>query len=214
MTSAMDQLREGTQGEHEATEATDLSRSILAGTISREAYKAQLRAYHQVHHALERSLDAAARLSPALRAVVDEAGRKTPVLSDDLDYLADVVALDSADLRAAVAELVRFVNQVSPPVPLGALYVLEGSSLGATVLLPRLQEALGLRKQGLAYYRGHGAQTRSRWTTFGERMDAALADDAARAQAVAAARTTFAGLRNVFDAISAAQARSLAAPRS
>jgi heme oxygenase len=124
-----------------------------------------------------------------------------------------VVALDSAALRAAVATLVRFVSQVSAAVLLGALYVLEGSSQGATALLPHLQAGLGLKKDGLAYYRGHGAETRSRWNAFGERMDAALVSAADQELAVAAARTTFTELRNVFDAITAAQAVAAARPR-
>ena len=206
MTFAMERLRAETSEEHEATEATALSRAMLAGSVSPEAYKAQLRAYHQVHHALERSLGAAAKESPAVRAVVEQVGKKTPVLSDDLDRLAEVVAADSPALRAAVAALVRVVSQVDEAALLGALYVLEGSSLGATVLLPRLQQALGLKDEGLSYYRGHGAETRSRWNAFGERMDEALAAPAAQEVAIASARTTFAGLRAIFDAISAAPA--------
>jgi heme oxygenase len=206
MTDAMERLRTDTREDHEATEATLLSRAINAGTVSREAYKAQLRAYHQVHHAIERSLEAAAKESKAVRAVVEQAGKKTPALSDDLDRLADVVALDSPALRTAVAALVRVVSPVNTAAVLGALYVLEGSSLGATVLLPKLQQALSLKKEGLSFYRGHGAETRSRWNAFGERMDQALADPASQEVAIASARATFAALRDVFDAISAAQA--------
>lgn len=208
MTGAMERLRAETREEHEATEATELSRAMLAGTVSREAYKAQLRAYHQVHHALERSLEAAAKESPAVRAVVSQAGKKTPALSDDLDRLADVVATDSPALRTAVAALVRVVSQVDAAALLGALYVLEGSSLGAMVLLPKLQQTLGLKKDGLSYYRGHGAETGSRWGTFGQRMDEALASAASQDAAVATARATFAELRVIFDAISAAPARA------
>lgn len=201
----MDRLREETRDEHEATEATDLARAMYDGTMSVPAYKAQLRAYHQLHHALERSLDAAAKGSPEVRAVVVHAGKKTSPLSMDLDRLADVIALDSRELRAAVAATVRFVTSVDAAVLLGALYVLEGSAMGAIALTPRLQAGLKLPDDALAYYRGHGSKTRERWTTFSALMDAALPDAGAQDRAVGAARKTFADLRAIFDTITAAE---------
>ena len=97
----------------------------------------------------------------------------------DVDACAQSGKL-AADLRALGIEpatLEVAPRQSQPRLPnfahaLGALYVLEGSTLGAQVILPRLAEQLGTGLGGAnSFFSGHGAQTGACWKHFREALD-------------------------------------------
>lgn len=113
-----------------------------------------------------------------------ESRRKLPLLARDLEALG-------ADSRAL---------PVCPGLPVcadrtiafGCLYVLEGSTLGARVLLPIVTRELQLdAAHGAVYLESYGAGTAERWAVFGAALDAWCATPARRAAATAAAIASF-----------------------
>ena len=106
-----------------------------------------------------------------------------------VDALAPLIALDLADLQVATPARVVFApGSVSGGARLGICYVLEGSSLGARLLLRRAI-ALGLGDQFGARHLAHQAGDHDRWRGFVAALDAASPQIAEAA--VTAAETTF-----------------------
>jgi heme oxygenase len=168
----LQQLRTETRAAHDALETQPFNQAIQAGTISTAAtthflgrlygfllpYEAQLRQHH---------------FSPAW-----EIERRQRA------YLIE------QDLGAAVADLP--ICGALPPLEteaqlLGALYVMEGSTLGGQVIARQLEKA-GIPQQ--AYFRGNAEATGSLWKSFCQLLtDAATSDNAP--EIVESARLTF-----------------------
>jgi heme oxygenase len=75
---------------------------------------------------------------------------------------------------------------------MGALYVLEGSTLGGRVIGRHIAATHGLTGEGLAYYAGHGTRTGAMWSAFRARLDGFDGEGEA---VVAAANETFDAMR-------------------
>ena len=169
----LQQLRTGTHAAHAALEAQPFNQAIQAGTISTAAtahflgrmygfllpYEAQLRQHH---------------FAPAWEI---ERRQRAHLIAQDLG-------------PAAVAELA--ICGALPPLDteaqiLGAMYVLEGSTLGGQVIARQLAKA-GVPLQ--AYFRGNGDATGPLWKSFCQLLsDAATSDNSPAI--VESARLTF-----------------------
>ncbi|MDP4001870.1 biliverdin-producing heme oxygenase [Methylobacterium sp. NEAU K] len=75
---------------------------------------------------------------------------------------------------------------------MGALYVLEGSTLGGQVIGRHITSLHGFSGDGLGYYRAHGPRTGAMWSIFLERLERFSDDHTA---VTAGAVATFAALR-------------------
>ena len=70
----------------------------------------------------------------------------------------------------AVAQ-VRLLSVERPLELLACVYVLEGSTLGATVLRPLIARSFLLSgEEGLAYLHNYGTEVQARWAQFQQRM--------------------------------------------
>ncbi len=117
-------LRDATRPLHRALEA---ALPLGRGCVDRDSYRDHLRFLLSFHEPVERHLQANVELAEALPDL--HARLKTSLLRDDL---------------GAAAECPRPPRVPSPrtlPQGLGVLYVLEGATLGARILLPRLCRA-------------------------------------------------------------------------
>jgi heme oxygenase len=203
--TAMDRLKSETRELHAATELTPLAQAMVRGCMTRAHYELQLDAYLTIHSALENCLQASR--DARVVSVYDTDMDKVPLLSRDLVALRGGQPQAAADAKFSTAvfeakERVR-ANSVQGCRLLGMLYVMEGSTLGAAFLLPRLRETMKLRTEESSYYEGYGKSARKHWSQFSDRMNAALDDEASQDGAVDAARTIFSCLGDIFDAISA-----------
>jgi heme oxygenase len=123
-------------------------------------------------------------------------------------------ALIEQDLRSlgitGAADPVSFVAERIPGLEpkarsfraafLGAMYVVEGSTLGGQHIARHLDEALGMNaNRGAAYFRGYGERTAEMWRAF----QAVLTDvpDAESEQVVAAAKAMFGVFRMAVSGI-------------
>ena len=84
----------------------------------------------------------------------------------------------------------RLPFPVTPPVFLGTMYVMEGSTLGGQYIASHVEQALHLKRgEGNAYFVGYGARTGAMWREFQELLLAVPEDD--EAPVITAARAAF-----------------------
>ncbi|GJE44310.1 biliverdin-producing heme oxygenase [Methylobacterium soli] len=166
------------------------------------------------HENLERSLDWEARVAtldgyrvllarfrgfhavyePAIGAALgDEAffapRRRLARLDADLRHLGATSDPDALPGPPAPA-------LADPASAIGALYVLEGSTLGGQMIGRRIAALHGFDAEtGCGYYLAHGRRTGAMWAAFRARLDALAEGPDAEAAAIAAAEATFDALR-------------------
>jgi len=181
----LDRLRAETRQAHDHIErVVDLKARASSLTAYRQLL-ARFYGFHAVWEAEARAIIA----DPDLL----EGRTRTPLLVRDL-----------AALGAGEAEI-RCLP-LSPPVlraprlaeALGAMYVVEGSTLGGTLIAKHVERTLGLGPgNGCAYFRSHGADVAAMWRDFRARL-LALSMPLAHDEVVAAAQRTFAHLSAWF----------------
>lgn len=76
--------------------------------------------------------------------------------------LSDLKDLE-VDYSVQLCEQVPYINNNA--AAFGALYVLEGSTLGGMIIRKMIAEKLHINK-GLSFFSGYGKQTRERWDVF------------------------------------------------
>lgn len=194
---AMATLKESTREDHVETERTSLSRSMVKGEMKRSHYILQLAAYGRIHRALEARLE---REASSLPQIVQAVGLKSALASADLSVLGASLQ-PTPELDELLMLIESDIDHANVPSLLGSLYVMEGSGLGSSFLLPRLRETLSLREDECRYYQGYGADTFPRWRAFGIAVDGILGDEESIAEAVLAAKALFCNVRRVFELI-------------
>lgn len=149
------QLKDRTRAQHERAEA---ALNLLDPGLTPERYRDVLRALYALYAPL------CAQIEPWLGT--HEALHWTARRD------AKLLAL-TRDLRALDATLPT--PRALPPMPgeahaWGALYVLEGATLGGQVLRRHLAGRVG--EAALAFFSSYGAQVGSRWKAFGAALEA------------------------------------------
>jgi heme oxygenase len=173
-------LKTATVAAHERLER----RFDLDGRLrSRAAYAALLGRMVGFYRPLEERVAPYARTLPGLEW---EARRKAPLL------LADLLAVGRpADRPDAVAPLPVVA---SADDALGVLYVLEGATLGGTLIARQARMRLGVTPAtGGAFFAAYGAATAARWRAFATVLETATAGVPSPAT-LAAATACFTGL--------------------
>lgn len=208
----MDRLRAETRPAHDTTEGIPFSAAMVQRRLPRDRYIGQLVAYAIVHRVLDAAL--AGSDHPAVRAAWSDDLAKTPLLQRDLAFFAAEInpappggawgvppaAIESAE---RFAEVVGARAQHDPVSLLGYLYVLEGSTLGATILRQHIAAAYGLTNDdGLAYYSPYGNAVMPHWKQFKERMNAAVTDAADQDRIIEAASDAFQRIGEILRALS------------
>jgi heme oxygenase len=109
--------------------------------------------------------------------------RKTQCLANDLRYLASEVPAKATgdDLPALHSHLQA----------LGALYVIEGSTLGGKIISKMMQQQMGLDGQALSFFTSYGERTKEMWNTFKQVLDQQAKNAEQEAVVIAAANETF-----------------------
>lgn len=156
-----DLLRSETAEKHKELESLMFVQEIMNNSLSVENYKKLLTINYIIHQKLENKL--ANMLDANLARQLDMSSRlKLNALEKDLDYWN----IDNLTLPALNFEL--FIPDQNNAAVLGALYVLEGATLGGNVIKkhilanPNFQDAEG----GLNYYGVYGADLGSKWKSF------------------------------------------------
>jgi heme oxygenase (biliverdin-IX-beta and delta-forming) len=157
----LEKLKAATRPQHEATES--LMPEMGPG-LTRDGYVAVLRRLYPVVRGWE---DWARAHAPADLAEMVEGRQRAPLLEADLRVMA----------MSGAGEGLRFAAERIPALEagdarfragfLGAMYVMEGSTLGGQYIARQVEETLGLRAgEGDAYFRGYGERTGEMWRAF------------------------------------------------
>lgn len=183
----MPALKAGTMDLHRRVESAAPMAALNAGTVTHAAYMRALALLYGFYRPLE------GVLAPHLAAL--GVAPKHPALAADLATLgvADVAALPLC------AVLPRADGAAAA---VGCAYVLEGPTLGGRVILRSLPDRLEAPPAvgGYAFY-GFYDDAEAAWRRFGRALATRLDwDDAAEAEAVTAARETFAALLDWVEA--------------
>lgn len=187
-------LRNGTHAEHVRLNQHPLLAGLTRSGYALATYRVVLTAYFHFYRALEAAIDQA--LAAGLSRFTYAPRRKLPWLASDLAYFGidpESEGLSSSILQPALA-------LTDEGRLLGALYTIEGSSLGGQVISRHLAAHHALSPdKGARFFYGYGDQTMPLWQQFDSFINAALTHEAVRQRALQAARTTFATMEAVLD---------------
>lgn len=179
-------LRQETRDMHDRIEANARFARLMAPDLTLHEYRWLVTRLFGHHAPLEAVLEAMAPRLPACLAVHRRLNRRAALLADlaALGVAADTIA----ELPQCHTHGIRTAEEA-----LGALYVLEGSTLGGQIIARHLHAILGLGPtSGAAHVVPHGAETGTLWRDFRLVLDegaaAALIDPDA---VIAAARHAF-----------------------
>lgn len=156
--TVLDRLKRETLPAHEKIErVVDLEARIA----SRESYQDLLARFYGFHAVWEREAEAILA-DPAFF----DARRRTDLLVRDLENLG----LSRASI-AALPLCRPMVPLPSRAAAFGAMYVVEGSTLGGAVMARQIERVLGLGAgSGGAYFHGHGRDRGRMWQGFRARL--------------------------------------------
>ena len=131
-------------------------------------------------------------------AVWTTVGVAAAMRDGDARLKVSLLARDLAALRVPPALVqVPSTPRLDCAAALGALYVMEGASLGGRVIARHVARDLALTPDtGLAFFHGYGDDTGARWNTFGLALDAWVARNGHAADVIAGAATAFAALEH------------------
>lgn len=155
-------LRQETEADHHAAEE---ALPLMQPDLDTAKYVHYLRKLYGVVAAWE---EQAPSFAPDwLRALLVARGRKS-FLNRDLAWFG----IPELRARAALPAMDNL------PTLLGAMYVMEGSTLGGKIISRHVAETLHLTQgHGDAFFRGHGSQTGPYWKEFCEVLKTRIPDD-------------------------------------
>lgn len=111
--------------------------------------------------------------------------RKTKKIVEDIDVYSGVIPEKATD-----EDLPEITNQLQA---FGALYVIEGSTLGGKVIAKMMQRQMETDAiEGFTFFHGYGDETESRWASFKELLNKQATDISEKEKVVKAADETFA----------------------
>ncbi len=179
--SLLEALRTGTALLHVALEKR---LPFFSEYLDADWFRRLLQAYYGFYGAMEAALYDCELIPDGYDT---ELRVKTPTL------LSDLLALGLNDM--AINDLPRCTQLPlldTPAACLGALYVLEGATLGGQVLRREMAQRLGLdADNGGAFLNVYGPETGRRWKDFLDYLGHQPLDAPAKQHAVDAARSTF-----------------------
>jgi heme oxygenase len=172
---AIDRLRQETRSAHGELDET----LHLIDRLSSIRQRANVLAgYHRFHHAAE------AAIAPFLGAIPDldfAARRRSRLIAEGMGILGQEMLPDQATIPGISTQSEAF----------GALYVLEGSSLGGRVILKELKRR-GASLKGLGFLDPYGFNTGPRWRSFLAILEREVDSAERQSDAVTGALNTFA----------------------
>jgi heme oxygenase (biliverdin-IX-beta and delta-forming) len=181
--AARNALREATYAVHQRLES---SLRLTAPDLTRNEYLQTLGCFFSTYLALESELE---KHAPLLHEVgIDwQERRKVPLLQRDLEALGQA---DAHGVRLTSRAEVPPLETL--PQAMGCLYVLEGATLGGTLISANLRRVLGIGPEsGGAFFASYGGAVQIQWQRFCVALEKSLSDVHGRQQAAASAIATF-----------------------
>lgn len=151
----LQRLRDETREVHESLES---QLPLNSATLTLEQYREVLEGFYMFYEPFETEI--LPRL-PEAWSTLFESRHKLQALINDLAFVGSVNAhLNRCPTFPAYADL---------PQILGALYVVEGSTLGGQLITRHVRQVLGLSEnEGLQFFSSYGDEVGSKWRSFRE----------------------------------------------
>ncbi|MCC8411107.1 biliverdin-producing heme oxygenase [Mucilaginibacter sp. UR6-1] len=174
-----EKLKEETKTYHHETEVALIGR--IKAIKDEQDYASLLKMFYSYFGGLEKNIDAA--IDTGLMDDYHER-RKTSAIADDLQALdADVPPVAGADSLPAIQNHLQ---------ALGALYVIEGSTLGGKIISKMIGQKLDAANgEALTFFNSYGEDTVNMWNSFKEKMNAQAQTDEEQAAVIETANSTF-----------------------
>ncbi len=175
-------LRASTADCHKQLELNNLSLALLSDTVNENIYCTYLARLYSFVKSFEQFVYPA--LSNHFLNIYDR--KKALFIEEDLKAL-DI----SIDIGTPLEE--AFFRNTYPDVYIaaGALYVLEGSTLGGQIIIKHLQKAMPAGFVNAAYFSGYQQKTGSMWKEFLQQLTALPQSTQQEQQIITGAITTF-----------------------
>lgn len=187
-----DRLRQATRSEHDALES---GLDLMRADFGLPEYQDLLVQYHGFYASFESFLQEQARQGSAPAMFYCAARRKSEWLAADLESLNLQHRVHEA--RVPFSSLQGLFPSASHQ--LGAIYVLEGSMLGARVLSRHFSGSLGLAPEcGLRYFSGYGSMSASMWNGMLQLLAEEVPQPASSESVIDGAKNMFALLSRQF----------------
>jgi heme oxygenase len=157
----LDYLKQATRSNHEATESTV---SLMGPALTRADYIAVL----QRMYGAVRTWDdwSTAHAPPALTPLL-QGRHRSALIEADLNALQAPTPSVHNNGNASLDTLLKEDEAEGAAAFLGAMYVIEGSTLGGQYIARHVEDTLGFAPgHGDSYFRGYGDQTGSMWRDF------------------------------------------------
>jgi heme oxygenase len=174
-----DKIKEATLQNHQQVEKVLVSK--MKGMRSVNDYVNLLRLFYGYFSGLEQ------QIKPYINAATlpdHDDRRKTAAIANDLATLSGTLP----DVATGEA-LPAISNELEA---LGALYVIEGSTLGGKIISQMIQQHLNITDDGgLSFFNGYGDNTQPMWDTFKASLNTAVKTQDDEVVVVNAANETF-----------------------
>ena len=158
-----EQIKKETKRCHDRIEATPLAQVLACGSVGNAAYAAYLLGLAGIHTDIEEAASGFGEWSDYGITIAEHF--RLPLLMDDLE------ALGSRPRQEEGADSVGRAWDF--PTAVGAMYVLEGSTMGGQILAKRLMHVRGPSgAEATAYFQGHREMAMPRWQKFAMFLDA------------------------------------------
>ncbi|WDF55467.1 biliverdin-producing heme oxygenase [Mucilaginibacter sp. KACC 22063] len=116
--------------------------------------------------------------------------RKTDAIAQDIKTLgADPVT---------IAQNYELPQINSLPEAFGAMYVIEGSTLGGSIISKMISSRLGI-SNGLSFFNGYGEKTQQMWEEFRNKLNQIPTESQTQQAVITAANNTFIKFSNWID---------------
>ncbi len=157
----LERLKAETRAEHESTESV---MPLMQSDLSKARYLDVLQKLYPVVRSWEQWAQANA---PADLAETVQGRQRAGLIARDLQTFGDAHSDEPRVFPAAAIPGLRCEAPEYRASFLGAMYVMEGSTLGGQYIARHLEEVLGLTAgEGDAYFRGYGERTGEMWRAF------------------------------------------------
>lgn len=161
-----EKIKQATAQLHDQLEQNMFVGQIMDGSLTFEQYQTILHLNYTIHAAVEEFLFNG--LSSEVQEKLDIKSRvKLPALLKDLEEI-------NATVSSPVTDVPDYIDLSSDASILGAMYVLEGATLGGNVIVKRLKVNEHLQPHNLNYhyYQVYGDQLGVKWKQFLEVLNA------------------------------------------
>ncbi len=183
-------LKAKTEQAHKETEAFSYGDLIMSGRLQLSHYKDIIVKNYQLHLAVEPALAELPELDELFEGQLSKRFKCESLLND-------LNKIDPNTSKLSSVELPFRLQTV--PQALGAMYVLEGSSLGGAVIKRALEKIPAIaEKNAFNFYGFYGSELGNMWKLFSEKVEGFIRNEEDQNQIVQYAILTFSFTKNIF----------------